>query len=464
MVIRSYFDKSNTIIYNNPLNTGLNPIAELFYGGPTGSTTYSRHLLHFDESRLVSFYTGGTIPDLSKVTHTLKMTNTGAFNTELLNGMYDVKQRTSSFDLIVFPINQLWDEGVGYDYDLSYGAPAISTAPSNWYQPTTNFVWFSGAGVYSGNPTVIGTQHFDHGNENINIDITNYINGILTGNTNYGLGVAYSGSYETLSTGVVQYVGFFSRHTQTYYEPYIETIYNNHILDNRNNFYLDKPNNLYLYVNLNGNPTNLDVKPSVNVFDNSGNLFSAFTPSQVNQITKGVYSISLSVPTTNNTIVGTLYNDIWTGITINSVTRPNISLDFELKDSFGYYNIGANDIGPKRAGISISGIRQQDKIKRGDIRKVVVSTRKPYTVDQSQDITNLQYRLYVKEGQIEVTVIDFEQVEIATNYNYFLLDTNSLIPNDYYLDILYASNQEITTLKNVINFTIVSDAIDRTFQ
>jgi hypothetical protein len=133
-------------------------------------------------------------------------------------------------------------------------------------------------------------------------------------------------------------------------------------------------------------------------------------------------------------------------------------LDFELKDSLEYYDIGANDIGPKKAAISISGIRQQDKIKRGDIRKVIISTRIPYTVNQTQRITNLKYRLFVKEGSAEVTVIDFQPVEMATNYNYFLLDTGSLIPNTYYLDILYESNLEITTIKNIINFDITNQS------
>ena len=108
--------------------------------------------------------------------------------------------------------------------------------------------------------------------------------------------------------------------------------------------------------------------------------------------------------------------------------------------------------------MSISGIRQQDKIKRGDIRKVIVSTRIPYTVEQTQKITSLKYRLFVKEGQSEVTVIDFQPIEMATNYNYFLLDTASLIPNTYYLDVLYESNQEVTTIKNIINFDVTNQS------
>ena len=56
MVIRTYFDKNNTIISNSIANTGLNPVAELFYGGYDGIEKYSRFLFHFDESRIKDLY------------------------------------------------------------------------------------------------------------------------------------------------------------------------------------------------------------------------------------------------------------------------------------------------------------------------------------------------------------------------------------------------------------------------
>ena len=151
-----------------------------------------------------------------------------------------------------------------------------------------------------------------------------------------------------------------------------------------------------------------------------------------------------------------MYTDVWTGITINGVNRPDISLDFVVKDSFGYYNIGNNDLLPKQIGVTIGGLKNKEKIKRGDIRKVIVSARIPYTVEQSQNITSLKYRLYVTEGNAELTVIDFHQIEMANNYYYFLLDTDSLIPNTYYLDIQAYSNLEMTTLKNVVQFDIIN--------
>jgi len=463
MVIKTYFDKNNTIVKNNTVNTARNPVTELFYGGPDGENKYSRFLFHFDEKKIIDLYSDGTFPDLSKLKHTLKLTNTASFDTRLLNGTMGSKDRTTSFDLIVFKINQDWDEGTGYDYDvcnINFGDCAYATTPSNWFFSKTATDWVNGVGVYSGSPSgiTVATQHFDIGNENIEMDITDYVNGLLTGNTNYGLGIAYAYPYELSSTRTLQYVGFFTRHTQTFYEPYIETIYENYIKDDRNNFYLDKPNKLYLYVNLGGNPTNLDNMPSVMIYDQNDELFSSYTSSDVTHVTKGVYSIDIIIPTTTEITPNYLFTDVWGDININDVSRPDVSLNFQLRDSLEYYNIGNSDFLPKKIGISVAGISSQEKIKRGDIRKIIVSTRIPYTVEQTQYVDNLKYRIYVKEGKNELTVIDFEQIQITSNNNYFLLDTSSLLPNTYYLDILVESNLEKNTLKNVINFDIVSES------
>ena len=328
MVIRTYFDKSNTIISNSIANTGLNPVGELFYGGYDGIEKFSRHLFHFDETRLKELYNNGTFTDLTKLKHTLRLTNTASFDTGLLNGTMEAKDRASSFDLILFKISQDWDNGVGYDYEvpiLANGDYLYSTQPSNWVNPKIGYNWIGGTGVYSGSPSgiTVTTQHFDKGNENIEMDITNYVNGILTGNTNYGLGIAFARGYELINTTALQYVGFFTNNTQTFYEPFIETIYENHIKDDRNNFYLDKNNKLYLYVNIAGNPTNLDQIPTVNIYDYNGDFFTGYSSSDVTHVTKGVYSIDILVPTNGN--IETMYNDIWSDIVINGVNRPDIS-------------------------------------------------------------------------------------------------------------------------------------------
>ncbi len=462
MVVRTYFDRNNTIIYNNVTNTGRNPVTELFYGGRDADNKYSRFLFYFDETNLRDLYTGGTYTDLTKLTHTLRLTNTGSFDKQLLGSTTcDGKDRASSFDLILFPLTQTWDEGVGYDYESSIfigDGTSTSSCPSNWLEAQTNISWTGGNGTYTGSTTPLAIIHFDQGNENINLDISDIVNGYLTGNTNHGLGIAFSRSLELTETTSYKYVGFFTRHTQTFYEPYLETVYNFHIQDDRSNFYLDKTNKLYLYVNLGGEPTNLDTNPSVQILDNDGVVYSSITSSAVTHVTKGVYCVEVNIPTSSAATDCYIFNDVWSGIMINGISRPDITLDFALVDSSKYYNIGNNDTMPQKYAFNVSGIRREEKIKRGDIRRVTVTARIPYTTNQTSVIDGLQYRLYVKEGKNELTVIDYQDVERSFNYNYFLLHTESLIPNTYYLDVKVISNNEVSTIKDTLSFDIVSQS------
>ena len=352
---RTYFDKNNTIIRNQYTNTGRNQVSELFYGGAltTGDTKYSRYLFHFDLSELIDKYNDKTFADTSKLTHKVKLFNTSQFSVKT-----DAEERgmarATSFDLILFLIPEYFDEGVGYDFEsFTYDEATLNDtfkiSPSNWYQRTANF--WTEAGVYSGTPQTytggnlyITKQHFDKGNENFEVDITSTINDLVVSGAcvaNYGFGVAFDPGFEDSVTEFLNFVAFHTRHTQTFFEPHLETTYDVTTLDDRNKFYLDKPNRLYLYSNTNGNPTNIYTndsstdacgntlsttitKPACNVYDPDGDLFSAFTSSDVVQETKGVYYVELTVPSSYGEHV--MFNDVWSGITYGSITRPNASL------------------------------------------------------------------------------------------------------------------------------------------
>ena len=146
MLIRTYIDKNNTIIRNTQINTGRNPIAEIYYGGKESITDYTRHLLYFDVTQIYKLDIPlVTLGDLSKVVHTLRMTNSSFFDKDLqAQKLLDGKQRTSSFDLVLFRVNKEWDEGCGYDYQqvLSFEAEDNITfvqSASNWLNSTTSY-------------------------------------------------------------------------------------------------------------------------------------------------------------------------------------------------------------------------------------------------------------------------------------------------------------------------------------
>ena len=120
-------------------------------------------------------------------------------------------------------------------YDFVDGNKTYDERPSNWYYRTTMNPWNT-AGIYSTSPTIIGEQTFDNGNEDLNVDITEYVNQILQGGVNQGMGIAFDIVYQDLNVNTDQSVAFFTKYTQTFFEPYVESYFDDIIMDNRSNF------------------------------------------------------------------------------------------------------------------------------------------------------------------------------------------------------------------------------------
>jgi hypothetical protein len=480
---KSYFDKSNTIIYNSYTNTARNPIVELFFGRVDNLSVpigYSRYIFNVDISDLQTKISEGIISTgctgFSNITHKLKMTNTSFFDIELLNDKTSQgRRRATSFDLILFriPQNQQWDTGVGYDY-YDFGITnlndkSFSDRASNWFQRTTLSGW-STNGIYDNTNlstgtsinysalTIIDTQHFELGNEDIEFDMTNEINSRLSGGTTgvTGYGIAYLPQLENISGMTENYfVGFFSPFTQTFYEPFLETEYNDLILDDRNNFYAGVNNNLYLYVYENGNPINLDSNPTVDILDLNGDPVVGFTALTTCLVTKGVYKVTISGLT--STSIPCLFSDVWKGISINGVSLSNVENEFAVLETAGNYQIGTTTSNPKIFGFSVSGIKQNEKVLNTDIRKVNVTIKQAYTSNSVLNSVESYYRIYVREGaNTEVQVQDWTRVNKTPDGYYFVFDTTDKIPNEYFVDIKVVSDKNVDTYKRELQFQIVN--------
>jgi hypothetical protein len=484
-ITNSYFSRNNTIISNSYTNTGRNPVTELFYGSTVISqypSGYSRFIFDLDLSLLFEKVQNRTISTncSSGITHTLRMTNTSNFNKELLNTKTSqTRLRATSFDLILFripPINfdpslpQRWDEGVGYDFaDLIYEFNELdrnfSTRPSNWYETTTIGTWEQ-LGIYSNTNqlpvpysalTIVDEQHFEFGDENIAFDMTNEINGILNGSLTgvTGWGIAYKPQVELLSGLSDTYeVQFFTRHTQTFYEPYLETDYNDLIEDDRNSFTLGRVNKLYLYLYEDGNPINLDNLPIVSISDNTGTIIPGLSALTGCQKTQGVYEVT--VPPLIGYKTPCTFSDKWTGLTYNGFPLPNVTNDFVLQPFKNGFTISTNSVDPKIYGFDYYGIKQDEKIFNTDIRKVGVIIKQAYTTNKLLPKVSAYYRVYVREGQTEVQVQDWTAINRTPNEYYFIFDTRDKIPNEYFIDIKVESSGEINTYKRQIKFQIIN--------
>lgn len=469
---KTYISKSNTIIKDSCENSGLNPVMGLGFG-----RKLSRGMIYFDHSKLKEMVEDKTYPDISKLRHVLKMTNTDSLNkadihkpcTDVI--FNDYKERATSFDLIFFLINKEWDCGKGFDYvkDMYKGDNiAYSNEGSNWYQYRSYVKWDT-EGIYSsdklshevdrfsskqGNLSniVIGMQHFDFGNENIELDITETVNKFITNEIpNYGIGIAFAPSYEYIKTEKTQYVGFFTQNTHTFFEPYVETTYDETIEDDRLNFYLNKDNKIYFYVIIGGNYVNLDELPTCTINGNQN---------AVKQSTKGVYYVELNLSSEEYENDTMLY-DVWSNIKYKGKVLKDVELSFVTKSENGYFQFGLPKTNEETDFVpSVYGINEMEQIKRGDVRKVNIECRIPYTTNQLRAVEGIDYRLYVMEGTKQYDVIKWSKVERAYDENYFLLKTDELIPSRYYVDLRIHKNLELIHHPKVLQFDIINDVTD----
>ena len=452
---RSYFEKNNTIIKNSQVNTAKNPTTEIFYG-----SGFSKFLFKVNLTDLQGKINNGDLVINQNTKHYLKMTNT-IFGDEGLRGQNRTtgRNRATSFNLIVFKISEFWDEGLGFDYqdseyDFTAGNNTFDERPPNWFNKTTLNQWTT-QGVYSNSPDIVTTQHFDNGNENLSVDITNYVNGIiLSGNTNHGLGIAFEVIYQDITPEIDQSVAFFTKYTQTFFEPFVESVFQDRIADNRHNFIEKQTQNLYLHVTKGTNYYDLDSLPTVDITDNSGTPISGLTGLTTNKIRKGIYKVTFGLQ-------GVLcdgkrfYIDKWKGLLLNGISISNVSQKFIPKPYTAGFTIGENQTELQRYAIQFFGIKQNEKIVSGEIRKVVV-TFKSIDVPKTVLLDEVYYRIYIEEGTTQVMVHDWTLLD-KTNENSFQLDSSYLIPRQYFLQIKGKTHTEEIYYKESINFEIVSE-------
>lgn len=459
-VYRSYFQKNNTLIENNELNVSQNPVGEISYGTPLKSV--SRIIFQPDLSLLIDKLNNEGIPLSKIVSHRLHLTNT-IMEIPKTAGHYSYSrdiERASSFELELFTLLEDWDEGHGYTFSYNDDEllPFTPTGASNWTFRKTGVPWIkpgafisTGTTGITGTSVVIGTQFFEKGSENINIDVTDYINSLLfTGGTNYGLGLKMINLLEETEELKRRAVAFHLKNTNTFYEPYIETIIDDSISDDRNFFFMDKDNDLYLYSNSG------DVTVSgVTIYDFNGEVYQVISSSGVTRVRTGVYKITVNVDTADYPDA-VIFRDVWTVIQ-NGKTK-NIFNDFYLVNSESFYSFGlSNRLNPDNFHFSYFGVNSQEYLKRGDKRRIEVTVKQLYKNLDNNLPLNLEYRLFIKQSNdVQIDIIPYTKVDRTVAGYEFILDTSWLIPQDYYLD-LKISDGTVFNRKTPIKFSVVSD-------
>ena len=452
MITHIFLDKCNTIIENSKINTGLNPVAELNAG-----KNISRILLHFNLDNLRNGIKNGEI-NVNNLRHILKMTNCGGINLphfqDHIQSGCSVKTRAASFDIIAFKIPFLWDEGRGFDYNGDYVKEShkiTSTDCSNWFQ-ARNFIEWDEPGIFSNetlrkyNSLIIGSQHFDNGTENLEIDITEYINTLLLNEEEfYGIGLCFAPDFED-NTEENKFISFFTNHTNTFFLPYLEVVNDNVILDNRANFHIGIKNRLYFYVTDNGEYINLDELPVCTI---EGKDYD------VKQAGKGVYYVEVKF-NKNEMEPNTILTDIWSNIILDGEEMDEVEMEFvvlpmENRISFGKHNGNHKEYQPL-----VYGINDSECLKIGNIKTVTVDFIEEYSYGKNIIPSFSEYRLYVKEGGREIDIFPYQQLDRIFDKHSFVINTNDLIPNVYYIDIRVKNGNTVNNFQ-VLEFKLVDN-------
>jgi hypothetical protein len=466
-IFRSYFAKNDTLIDNNQTNNSQNPVTEISYG--TFNKDVSRFIFDVDLSGLQEKILQGFINPNRIVKHVLHMTNTISYAPKYIGkkSYSESIDRASSFNLEVFNLKQDWDEGSGYDFIYNdYTLSSSAEQASNWYSAKTATLWTVPGAYISGTSEIIGMQNFEVGNEDINIDVTDYINQRLfgtgyTGTTlfsgdSYGLGIKFTDVFEQIETEFRKAVAFHAKNTNTFYEPYIETVIDDLITDDRNYFYLDKDNDLYLYVNVGGLNQNIVVN-GVNIYDQNDNLVTTISSNSIINVSKGIYKITLNIDS-DTYPDAVLFRDEWL-LTINSKSKK-YSGEFYLISQDNYYTFNqSNYINFDNYFFYFWGISEKENIRANGVRKIKLTIKELYPNQNNFLPLDIEYRLFTTVGnKYELDVIPFTSVN-RTNTGYeFDLDTSWLIPQDYKLQIRM-KNGDYFENKQTLSFTIVSENI-----
>jgi hypothetical protein len=226
-------------------------------GSDTSPTEVSRGLIKFNLKPLRDL-TGSTL-DFSAESFKCTMN---------LYDVYGGQTTPSNFKMQIFPLSRSFDEGIGRDVinfeDIDAAnfitASVSGDTPSLWYMSGANKSGFLGSpdidiissGTLTGSSDTEGInlwveQTFAKGDENLSVDITTVISGILSNQIpDHGFRISLSGTQETdKKTRFVKRFG--SRHsTNIAVRPKIVAVWDDTIRDNHRSFYFDMTGSLFL--------------------------------------------------------------------------------------------------------------------------------------------------------------------------------------------------------------------------
>ena len=409
----------------------------------------------------------------------------------------EVRRHLLIFRILIAPLSRSFDEGVGRDI-ISFSdldSSNFVTASVSGQTPTT---WtFEGANkdgllgspdldiITSGNLNdgdgvafLWKDQLFETGKEDLNIDITKIVSGVLAGQLpDHGLRVSYSGTMETdEETRFVK--RFASRHATTVeHRPKIVVHYNDRQEDHHESFFFTLTGSLFLNNFHRNDPSNiLDGRTGSEVkgdscfvvriesgSDDQGTFFTKSVTGSQHKVGKnyitGVYSATFAIGEFES---GALRNEI---VNAGSASFKTYWGSTDYKFGFHTGSLSVNlvkrtsfDNAPDKLFLNVTNLKSNyrsfEKVRLRvfveNLGKEVIFKKKPLEAP-SEIYTKMYYR--VRDAFNEKIVIPFDKV-----YNGTLLSTDSDgMFFDFYMDSLVSGRVYI------FDFLIKDFGTDRVF-
>ena len=149
------------------------------------------------------------------------------------------------------------------------------------------------------------------------------------------------------------------------------------------------------------------------------------------------------------------FSDKWKNLSIDGVSISDVTQKFVPKSFSSGYSFGENPKETQSYVIQFSGIKQNEKIIRGELKKILIELK---SIEQQKTILfdDVYYRIFIKEGKTNVVVFDWTKTDV-TNENSFYLDTSYLIPREYYMEFKSKTYTEEVFYNNYVKFEILSE-------
>ena len=472
MSIKKFYATADTTITNaykenlstraTDSNMGLSDSLEVFFiYNQTAKTNPSaadkleeaRILVKFDTAAITTFYGGATAPANTKFV--LKLTNAAHPFTLARN-----------YDLRVYHLGAPFVEGNGLDME-SYKDVDVAS----WTNSATGTAWATpGASptpVFT-DAISIATQTFDTGTENLEVDITEYIDDIFDSTiaADNGLLIAMSPTITDGSQLNNFYTKkFFSRSSEFFFKrPVIEARKTSFTGDDRGRFYKASPlttsdvQSLYLYNTVSGARENITGVVALELFSDSTLATSIGTAAVTNPET-GVYKATITI---GSDVTATTIYEKWTAGATTIKTGPIKLLTREPETNAGEidYRIDITNMKPSYTREETAKFRLYTRAKdwnptiytvaSKEVENLIVEKAYYKIVRLVDDETVVKYGIGTAGTNKEHTLISYDASGSYFDFDMSLLEKGYM----YGIKVMFSINGELKEQPEIFKFRV----------